>query len=354
MAQPLIVSCSPFYEGWRTLGLDLTGSEACWKFYDDRPIYFWEKITRRPNLAMLRAGLQAVICAARGNACLLITQDPTATLWCGLLCRLFHIRVEHYVNSLNFPELPTGIRRCMMRFAFRQAAQFAVHSNMERSLYSRYFDIPEERIRLRLWSIGLPEVRPNFPLQEGRYISSIGGNGRDYRTLLEASHILSDIPFVMVVRPESLAGLEIPPNVKVLVNTPFGEAMNVLLHSQFMVLPLASSTVPCGHVTLVCAMHLGKTVVATDSEGISDYVFSGFNGVLCKPSSPESMARAIDRLWNDPAEVSRLADNNRRFGKKNCSESNVRSDLASVLANWDIPVRSRATNDESIAAENSL
>ena len=32
--------------------------------------------------------------------------------------------------------------------------------------------------------------------------------------------------------------------------------MSVLLHSRFMVLPLLTSDVPCGHVTLVAAMHL--------------------------------------------------------------------------------------------------
>ena len=352
MGQPLIVSCSPFYEGWQRLGPGLTGSEAQWIFYDDRPIYFWEKIIRRPNVRIVRASLQAVIRAARGNARLLITQEPNVSLLCALFCRLFQIRIDHYVNSLNFPELPVGIRHHLMRFAFRQVTRFSVHSNMERSLYSHYFDIPEERIRLRLWSIGVPEVHPNFPLQKGRYVSSIGGNGRDYRTLLEASRILSDIPFVLVVRPESLAGLDIPPNVMVRVNAPLGEAMNVLLHSQFTVLPLISSTVPCGHVTLVCAMHLGKAVVATGSTGVSDYVHSDFNGTLCEALSPESMAQAIDRLWKDPFETGRLAENNRRFGAENCSEAGLRSYMASVLKDWNIPLQPKVILQEAAPSDN--
>jgi glycosyltransferase involved in cell wall biosynthesis len=343
-AQPLIISCSPFYEGWQKLGPGLTADEVQWVFYDDRPIYFWEKIIRRPDVRILRASIQAVICAMRGGTRLLITQEPRVSLYCALLCRLFQIQVNHYVNSLNFPELPVGLRHRLMRFAFRQIAQFSVHSRMEKSLYSNYFDIPEERIRLRLWSIGMPTVHPDTPLQPGQYVSSIGGNGRDYKTLLAACQILSDVTFVLVVRPENLEGLEVPPNVRVLVNAKFEEAMNVLRHSRFMVLPLASSTVPCGHVTLVCAMHLGRTVVATDSAGISDYVFPGINGVMCEQSSPVSMAQAIDRLWKNPMEVARLAENNRRFGAENCSEACVRSDMASVLVDWDIPLQSTATS----------
>ena len=38
-----------------------------------------------------------------------------------------------------------------MRYAFMKVKQFTVHSSMERDLYSDYFYIPKERIRLCLW-----------------------------------------------------------------------------------------------------------------------------------------------------------------------------------------------------------
>jgi len=338
MTRSLIVGCSPDYgEGWRRLGPGLTGESAEWVFFDDRPLNSLEKAIRRPNIAMIRAILSTVKLAAKGRARMMITQDPRATFPCALLCRLLRIRIDHYVFSFNFPELPTGIRHRLMRYAFRQVSEFSVHSSMERDLYSRYFSIPKDRLRLRLWSIGVPEVSPKYPLQDGRYVSSIGGNGRDYRTLLEAARRLPDILFILVVRPESLTGMDVPPNVKVIVNAPFEQAMNIMHHSAFTVLPLSGSTVPCGHVTLVCAMHLGRTVVATDSAGICDYVRSGDNGVLCEPFSPENMAQAIAKLWADPTEIARLSENNHQFGIKNCTEDKMRFDLAAVLAHWGIP-----------------
>jgi len=330
------------------LGPGLTGDGVDWEFFDDRPIHFWDKL-RRPNLGMIRACLSAVRRASKGHAKLMITQDPRATFPCALLCRFLRIRVDHYVFSFNFPELPTGLRLRLMRYAFRQVRQFSVHSSMERDLYSQYFDIPKERIQLRLWSIGVPDVSPEYPLREGRYVSSIGGNGRDYRTLLEASLQLPEIPFVLVVRPENMAGLDIPPNVKVIVNAPVEEAMNIMRHSAFTVLPLSGSTVPCGHVTLVCAMHLAKAVVATDSAGIYDYVQSGYNGVLCEPLSPDSLAQAIATLWNNLTEIARLAENNRRFGTEHCTEERMRSDLAAVLAHWDIPLCPEATQATALS-----
>jgi glycosyltransferase involved in cell wall biosynthesis len=334
MNRSLIVCCSPDYgEGWRGLGPRITGDSAEWIYFDDRPINIWDRVIRRP---MLRACLQAVMRASKGHARLLITQDPRATFLCALFCRLLRVRIDHYVFSFNFPALPSGLKSRLMRYAFRQVREFSVHSSMERDLYSRHFDISKERIRLRLWSIGVPDVSPQYPLQTGRYVSSIGGNGRDYRTLLEAAHRLPHIFFVLVVRPDSLIGLEVPANVKVIVNAPFKEAMNIMRYSAFTVLPLSGSTVPCGHVTLVCAMHLAKTFVATDSEGIYDYVQSGNNGVLCEPFSLESLARAIGSLWADPAEILRLSENSHRFGAENCTEKKMCSELTAVLADWGI------------------
>jgi glycosyltransferase involved in cell wall biosynthesis len=352
MNRPLIVCCSPDYgESWRRLGPGITGEGVEWVFFDDRPIHFWEKIIRHPNVGMMRACLRAVRRATKGRAKLLITQDPRTTFWCALFSILLNRRIDHYVFSFNFPELPTGLRYRLMRHAFKEVQQLSVHSSMERDLYSRYFDIPKDRISLRLWSIGIPDVSPDYPLQEGRYVSSIGGNGRDYRTLLGAAGRLPDVSFVLVVRPESVASLEVPPNVKVMVDVPFEEAMNIMRHSAFTVLPLSGSTVPAGHVTLVCAMHLAKAVVATDSAGIYDYVRSGHNGVLCEPFSPDSLARAIAKLWEDPAEIARLSENNHRFGIENCTEDKMRRDLARVLAYWDIPLPT--VSDRAAVLQNS-
>jgi lipopolysaccharide biosynthesis glycosyltransferase len=342
--RPLIVCCSPDYgDGWRELGPSLTGDSAQWVYFDDRPTCLLERATWPFNFAIVRACLSAVLRASSKRARLLVTQEPRTTFLCALFCCILRVKIDHYVFSFNFPELPKGLRVRLMRYAFAQVNHFTVHSSMERDLYSDYFHIPKERVRLRLWSIGVPKVSPDFPLQAGRYVSAIGGNGRDYRTLIEAARRLPEIPFALVVRPDNLIGLDIPANVKPMVNIPFGEAMNILLHSEFTVLPLAGSTVPCGHVTLVCAMHLAKAVVATDSKGISDYVRSGHNGILCKPLSPEDLAHAIVKLWKDPEEIDRLGKNNSRFGAENCSEAKVRSDLAEVLTYRDIPLQGRSS-----------
>ena len=133
-------------------------------------------------------------------------------------------------------------------------------------------------------------------MEQGDYVCAIGGNARDYGTLIEAARLMPHIRFVCVIRPNSLRGLDIPTNVAVHTNLPFGQAMNILAHSRFMALPLLHSQVPCGHVTMVAAMHLGKAFVITDSEGVRDYVQDGYNAIAVPPGSAGALVDATERL----------------------------------------------------------
>ena len=152
------------------------------------------------------------------------------------------------------------------------------------------------------WGVKPPEIdSPEAPLEPGEYVCAIGGNARDYGTLLQAARLMPHIRFVCVVRPNSLQGLDVPPNVTVHTNLPSGQAMNILVHSRFMVLPLLHSKVPCGHVTIVAAMHLGKAFVITDSEGVRDYVQDGHNAMTIPARSASALAEATERLWRSPA-----------------------------------------------------
>jgi cellulose synthase/poly-beta-1,6-N-acetylglucosamine synthase-like glycosyltransferase/glycosyltransferase involved in cell wall biosynthesis len=304
--------------------------------FDDRPVYFWERKIRKPNLAMARAACQAVRRARREGARLLFIGDAGTGAWCGLASAIFPSPTPFCVFSFNSPELPRGIKRFVMSRALRRIDEIFVHSSIEKTLYSQCFGLPPERFKVRLWGIGKPDLFPAHPLHPQPYYCALGGNGRDYKTLIEASRLLPKIPLVVVAPRASLEGLDVPGHVRVLSDIPFQEAMNVLGYSEFTVLPLASSSMPCGHVTLVCAMHLRKAVIATDSRGISEYVRAGDNGLLCEMSSAEDLARAVRELWNDPETTARLAASNAAFGAAHCHEDVTRAALAELLVRHDL------------------
>lgn len=76
------------------------------------------------------------------------------------------------------------------------------------------------------------------------------------------------------------------------------ELMDVVVHA-------STSREPFGMV-LTEAMALGKPVVATRGGGPDDIVTDGETGVLVRPGSPSSLARAIRRLLTDPERSARM------------------------------------------------
>ena len=200
------------------------------------------------------------------EARLLISVHPKVTYRCAEALRLSRRRVPHLAWSFNFAELPRGMKRSMMARAFGQVHCFIVHSTMERNLYAEAFGIPIERFEMMRWAVAPPEAsHPDRPIVPGDYLCGLGGNARDYGTLMAAMARLPEFPLVAVLRPHNLEGVTVPPNVTVKMGVPLGDANNILMHSRFMALPLAGTQIPCGHVTVVAAMHLGKASIVTRS-----------------------------------------------------------------------------------------
>ena len=146
--------------------------------------------------------------------------------------------------------------------------------------------------------------------------------------VLDAVDVTGD---VTVTDPVPLAvpltlPLSLPDNVEVHAGIPLARAMNVLAHSRFTVLPLRGGRVPCGHSTIVPAMHLGKAAVATDSAGVSEYVFHHHNGCLVPPGDVAAMRRTIDDLYGAPEVAAAMGEQGGRFASEHCSEQ--------VAVNW--------------------
>jgi glycosyltransferase involved in cell wall biosynthesis len=331
MSEKLVVIYTPFASDWHSLIEEQGGSQISCKYFTDQKKRFWQRFLKRPNLNTAIEGLRAVLYARKHHARLLVTIGPRLSFWCGLFCRLLRIKVDHYAFAFNFADLPGGWKRKLFGFGFRQLKSLRVASQTEKSLYSSYFGIPEGRIEVRLWGMNIPDVSADPPVLNEPYVSAVGGNARDYQTLLGAARLLGTVPMVWVVRPENVAGLDLPPHVHVLRNIPYPHAMNVVANSRLTVVPLKDSKVPCGHVTLVSGMLLKKPVVATNSAGVVDYVTDGWNGLLCEPHSPADMAEKIRTLWEEPETARKLGENGFRFASEHCSERSVREDLSAIL-----------------------
>jgi glycosyltransferase involved in cell wall biosynthesis len=335
--QPLIVCTSLNNSSWRWFAPRF--AQTRWEFFGVKPRNLLERKIKRPALASWRACWESIRTARREQAALVISHDARITFRCAQAARVQRVRIPHVAWGFNFTTLPRGAHRRLMASTFTQVDRFIAYSTMERSLYANYFGIDPARIDVVLWGVGRPHVEPvDTPLEPGDYICALGGNARDYRALFTAMAQVPEIPLAAVLRPENVAGLEVPPNVRLHFNVPSGRANNILAFSRFMVLPLAGSDVPCGHVTLVAAMHLKKAMIISNSLGVSDYAQDGVNCLLVPVGDAAALAFRIRELWNDPPRAERMGAAGHSFASVNCSEEKILNHLKRVLRDFGLPV----------------
>ncbi len=321
----LVICCADFADpAWRWLERPLSDTGIRFEFVRAVPRNIFERRVSFLNLARLRASFEAVRLAREKKADAIVTHGPALAAWCAFFARVFRLKVPIVAHSFNFTELPNTVKLSALGWMLSNVDRFVVFSRLESSLYAKAFDLPEDRFDMIHWGVGPPDVSsPEAPLEQGDYVCAIGGNARDYGTLIEAARLTPHIRYVCVVRPDSLRGLDVPSNVTVHTNLPSGQTMNILVHSRFMVLPLLHSKVPCGHVTIVAAMHLGKALIVTDSEGVRDYVQDGHNAITISPRSATALAEATEQLWKSPILCKSIGENGYRFARRECTEGQV-------------------------------
>lgn len=309
--------------GWRWIGPALQPEQNALEVHDCVPVNAMERRIRRPYLPRYRASIRAAL-AARSPGAVVVSHGPLMTLWTALAMQLVGSRAPHLAFAFNFTNLPRGPRLRLMRHAFRRVDRFVVPSTLERELYSGTFGLPPERFDVLLWGIRKPEVPSGEPpfVRDAPYgyVCALGGEGRDYATLFDAARLAPEIPIVCIGRPSSFAGLTPPANVRTHVNVPPSVAWNVLAHSRFCVVPLRDAEVPCGHVTLVAAMHHAKALVVTNSRGVADYVKDGENALLVPPGRPKELASGLQTLWHDHALSERLGERGNSLVKSFATE----------------------------------
>lgn len=318
-----IVNLSELSPHWNWISAAFLGTNQTWRHASSQNFKLPAWLPRRMTLSRLLAGRRAIRMLGDGPA-VLVTHGPRPTLYGALLAgrRLHELR--HLAFSFNYTDLPTGMTRRLMARALQSVERFVVFSQMEREIYSGYFDLPAERFDMLHWGVHAPDVDLSAaPAVAGDYICALGSQGRDYETLLLAMRKLPRLRLVIVAAPGNLAHLAIPANVTVKTDIPLAQAMNILAHCRFMVLPLQGSQVPCGHVTIVSAMHLGKAVIATDSSGLEDYIKPLVTGLTCPAHDDVALAIAIQSLHEDPALSLQLGLAGQRFARQHCSEERV-------------------------------
>ena len=205
MSCPLIVTAVPWGQSGETgYFSDKLGDAFRHHQFTCTPTSIIEQKVRKPNLARIRCGRQVARYAVQHGADLVVSHDPRVTYSCQYFLKRYKYKGRHLAMSFNFPELPGAWMQRSMANAFSGVDRFAVFSKVELDLYARVFGVSATKFEFIHWGVGSAAVSDSdAPMIQGDYVCAIGGNARDYRTLMVAAGRLPEIRFVVVARPEN-------------------------------------------------------------------------------------------------------------------------------------------------------
>lgn len=309
------------HRGWQWLP-DGHGLPVDWTTISNADWPLFDKI-KKPFIGRYVALLRVVFKALTGGTDVIVCHGTIAATWLGIFKKIFRFRADILAYAYTLPEWDSfsDSRKNFFRRGAPYIDRFLMFSTLETKRYPELLGVPGDRFDMIHWAMNRPDVdQDSTPLVEGEYISAVGGEGRDYSTLSEAMRSLPDIKLAIVARPENVAGVELPENVELFTNIPYPDAMNILVHSKLTALPLLSSTVPCGHGTLIAGFLLELPTIVTASEAMTDYGEDSVTVLTAKERDPEAMKEAIVSLWNDDELREKLASQGKTFAEQYCGD----------------------------------
>lgn len=267
---------------------------ARWQGYSGLPGNRIEHLIQRPKISRYRAAMQTAWFARTNPRAAVISHLPAMTAATGTALRWVGADAPHLAFAFNFTDLPTGSRQRYMQRAFADVRRFTVFSHHEAGLYSDYFQLPLERFEAIRWTQGTPpvELPADIPFG-GEYLCAIGGEDRDYRLLTRFART-SQIPVLIIGRPNSVDPADLGPHVRFLANQPHALTWGYAVRSRGMVLPLKSSGSRCGQITLVSAALLGIPTLAADTAALKEYLEDGLQQRYEAGSLDDLTAKARD------------------------------------------------------------
>lgn len=264
----------------------------------------WNTATTKldaPETLLGSIRLAALMVLQRRNSDAIYTVGVRPAQAYGLFCRVFgdgkrpHIASEIFLDEPDPSDLRWRVKRRVRRFALGRVDRMIVFSKAERERYSHELRLPREKLHFVPFHTNIEEPKLTPP---GVYGFAAGRSLRDWPTFFAAVEGL-DCEFVVVAGAFSSANLAVPRNVRLYCDIPRSRYLELLEGARFVVVPLQPSNRSAGQVVILEAGSFGKPVIASDVEGIRDYVSSDANGLLIAPGDVDGMRAAIQTLMAD-------------------------------------------------------
>jgi glycosyltransferase involved in cell wall biosynthesis len=200
----------------------------------------------------------------------------------------------------------TWLKGLRLRLAARSVTRFVVWASHEVEDYARAFGLPSEKLEYVPFHTTLQNY--TYEVRDEGYLFAGGNFDRDYPTLIEAVRDLDMPTWIATTRPEQLAGVHIPPHVRVKGTSAAG-FRQAMAAARLIVVPMQDGLLHSGgQQTCLNAMYLGKPTIAVGRRWAGDFITDGVDGLIVDYGDPAGLRRAIRWVIEHPEAALRMGE----------------------------------------------
>ena len=235
-----------------------------------------------------------------------------------LLKRLGLLRTPLIVfnTGLMHPRNLSGLRKAMWRWLLPAAEAVVSQTRMEKSSVWREFGLKEDRQFLIYMLVDLKFFQPDPGVKTADYCLSVGTTqGKDYGTLLAALPSAERLVIVTDAYNAAIIAEKIKPGMKVevLQGIPIAKLKTMYQEAKVIINPLFDTAYGTGHTVVLENMVLGKSVIVTSVDGITDYFEDGVTAIGVREKNPDALRENIQAYLKHPEDFAEIARNARHW-----------------------------------------
>jgi glycosyltransferase involved in cell wall biosynthesis len=214
-----------------------------------------------------------------------------------------------------------------------EAADLITHLSRHETEVLVDLGIPEERLFAVTYGVSHRfYVPPATGEPRDIAILAVGQDrGRDYASLVEAVR-RTDLVVDVVCKPDNVAGLDVPDNVRVHAPVRLPEYRALLRRARVVAVPTVDLAYPTGSSVALEGASTGCCVVVTGTRSMRDLFIDGETGRLVDVGDVQGWRRVLTELRDDPVQRERLGAAARESVEGRFNADHMWTELAGVLA----------------------
>ena len=245
--------------------------------------------------------------------------------------RLLHVKKQNFLYIMTFIYKPKKgiigkIYHSFIRYSISSiyADKIICFSSSEPAYYSSLFGIAKSKFTYV--PLGEDLIVNNSTEKTKRAgVVSLGLSNRDYGFLI---NVFKELPYDLMIYADH--NEKIATNISMSGDLLGEKVIDVLNKSKLLVIPLADKNISAGQLTVLHAMQLGVPVIATDSDGIRDFIQNNVNGYL-EENNVEKWRKKISILLSDDNEWHRMSKSAVRLYKSEHTVKSMATNIAHIV-----------------------